>query len=338
MAETYIQVSPDGSGKRVAANTDADGNYRQVIEIGDGGGTDLYAIVTAAGALKTDASATTQPVSGTVTADQGGSWTVTADQGGSWTVTSDQGGTWTVDLATAAKGTTAAGNPTSENVDVNTQALHVALAASAVTLAVSGTVTADQGGSWTVAATQSGGWTVTADQGGTWQVELTDGTNVIGTATHPVRTDPTGTTTQPVSGTFWQATQPVSGTVAVSSVGGTVAVSGTVTADQGSPPWDVNIPTGTPTIGQAKIAVGGTAVQIHSASAALAQGVAVLALGTNVGDITVGPSGVTDVTDGTGNGWVLVPGQGTPVLPYSNINQIYINGANVGDGICFVGI
>src|SRR5205085_7419115 len=34
-----------------------------------------------------------------------------------------------------------------------------------------------------------------------------------GTSTNPVRTDPTGTTTQPVSGTFWQATQPVSGTV-----------------------------------------------------------------------------------------------------------------------------
>src|SRR4051812_35118590 len=37
-----------------------------------------------------------------------------------------------------------------------------------------------------------------------------------GTASNPLRTDPTGSTTQPVSGT-----------VAVSSVGGTVAVSGT---------------------------------------------------------------------------------------------------------------
>jgi hypothetical protein len=46
-----------------------------------------------------------------------------------------------------------------------------------------------------------------------WPVEVTDGTNVLGTPTHPVKTDPTGTTTQPVSGT-----------VAVSSVAGTVAV------------------------------------------------------------------------------------------------------------------
>jgi hypothetical protein len=34
-----------------------------------------------------------------------------------------------------------------------------------------------------------------------WPVALTDLTNIIGTSTHPIRNDPTGTTTQPVSGT-----------------------------------------------------------------------------------------------------------------------------------------
>ena len=34
-----------------------------------------------------------------------------------------------------------------------------------------------------------------------WPVEVTDGTNVLGTSSHPVRVDPTGVTTQPVSGT-----------------------------------------------------------------------------------------------------------------------------------------
>ena len=34
-----------------------------------------------------------------------------------------------------------------------------------------------------------------------WPVELSDGTNLLGTAAHPVRIDPTGTTTQPISGT-----------------------------------------------------------------------------------------------------------------------------------------
>lgn len=38
------------------------------------------------------------------------------------------------------------------------------------------------------------------------------GAVIGGTATNPLRTDPTGTTPQPVTGTFWQATQPVSGT------------------------------------------------------------------------------------------------------------------------------
>ena len=32
-----------------------------------------------------------------------------------------------------------------------------------------------------------------------WPVELSDGTNLLGTSSHPVRIDPTGTTTQPVS-------------------------------------------------------------------------------------------------------------------------------------------
>jgi hypothetical protein len=46
-----------------------------------------------------------------------------------------------------------------------------------------------------------------------WPVEVTDGPNVLGTPAHPIKTDPTGTTTQPVNGT-----------VAVSGVAGTVAV------------------------------------------------------------------------------------------------------------------
>lgn len=40
-----------------------------------------------------------------------------------------------------------------------------------------------------------------ADLANAWYVKLTDGTNVLGTNTHPVRTDPTGTTPQPVSAT-----------------------------------------------------------------------------------------------------------------------------------------
>lgn len=111
---------------------------------------------------------------------------------------------------------------------------------------------------------------------GAWPVELSDGTNLLGVSAHPVRTDPTGTTTQPVSGmvsisgtvpvsgTFFQTTQPVSlavaptttviqptgtnlhvvvdaapstaitGTVSVSNFPATQQVSGTVTANAGT--------------------------------------------------------------------------------------------------------
>ena len=88
---------------------------------------------------------------------------------------------------------------------------------------VSGTVTANQGGApWSQNLTQ---WNSTAianpfdlDTGAgtqnivgfSWRKAASGGSAEFGTATDPVRTDPTGTTTQPVSGTFWQATQPVS--------------------------------------------------------------------------------------------------------------------------------
>ena len=90
-------------------------------------------------------------------------------------------------------------------------------------------------------ATQPVSGTVTANQGAantsanSWPVEITDGTNVIGTPTHPVKIDPTGTTTQPVSGTVAiSGTVPVSGSVSVSNFPATQPVSGTVTANVGT--------------------------------------------------------------------------------------------------------
>ena len=82
----------------------------------------------------------------------------------------------------------------------------------------------------------------------------------IGTAANPVRVDPTGTTAQPVTGTFWQATQPVSGTVTanagtgtfniqanasvnVAQLGGT-ALSGANVVDTGNSAFKVNCVTG----------------------------------------------------------------------------------------------
>jgi hypothetical protein len=70
-----------------------------------------------------------------------------------------------------------------------------ALPVSVATLpAVSGTVTANVG--------TTGGIALDATlTGGTQKAQISDGTNTLGVSAHPVRTDPTGTTTQPVSGT-----------------------------------------------------------------------------------------------------------------------------------------
>lgn len=93
-------------------------------------------------------------------------------------------------------------------------------------------------------------------------VGISDGTQLIGTSSHPVRTDPTGTTTQPVSisgtvpvsaaslplpagaaldatltarlGTLGQKTMSASTPVAIASDQGALAVSGTVTANVGT--------------------------------------------------------------------------------------------------------
>lgn len=64
----------------------------------------------------------------------------------------------------------------------------------------------DKNGNFLETVTVTGG-TSTVNQGtantlsNAWPVEVTDGTNILGTAAHPIRIDTTGTTIQPVSGT-----------------------------------------------------------------------------------------------------------------------------------------
>jgi hypothetical protein len=84
-----------------------------------------------------------------------------------------------------------------------------------------------------------------ADGGGvanSWAVQVNDGTNVLGTSSHPVRMDPTGVTTQPVSGTV----------TVVDSV--PLTVSGPVVTVQGdggpvSNSWAVQVNDGTNVLG-----------------------------------------------------------------------------------------
>jgi hypothetical protein len=83
-----------------------------------------------------------------------------------------------------------------------------------------------------------------------------------GTAADPLRIDPTGTTPQPVTGTFFQATQPVSGPLTDAQLRATpVPVSGTVTADTELPAaailTDANANPTTPLIGSATLGFNG---------------------------------------------------------------------------------
>lgn len=161
-----------------------------------------------------------------------------------------------------------------------------------------------------VTATISGSPTVVANQGSpntapnSWPVLITDGTNTLGTAAHPVRVDPTGTTTQPVSG----------------SVTTTPALHAT--------------PLDEPDV---TISVTGTAVQLIP-SLAMTTGVIVQALqqntGTGANTLRVGSSAVAIGSPGRGE--QLAPGQWVSV-PIANLNDLYING-QAGDGVCVFGL
>jgi hypothetical protein len=88
-----------------------------------------------------------------------------------------------------------------------------------------------------------------------------------------------------------------------------------------------------PLNGQAKIAVTGTAVRLGAST--LLNGVVVTAKSTNVAPIVVGTSSVTNVTDGTGPGYILEAGSSAS-WAITNSNELYINGT-AGDIISWAG-
>ena len=161
-----------------------------------------------------------------------------------------------------------------------------------------------------------------------------------------------------VTGTFWQATQPVSlasvPTHGITSSDLGTASDTTASSDSGTfslialfkrglaylahltdgtQTTSVIIPSSFKT-GQAKIAVTGTAVQLGSNT--LTQGVLISAKASNAADITIGTSsGLTNTTDGTGNG-LIVPAGSTKSVAATNTNLIYINGT-AGDIVSFIG-
>lgn len=112
---------------------------------------------------------------------------------------------------------------------LSASSLPVVIASDQSTLPVSGTVTANAGsGTFTnqqsnqTADYDTGASTQTTTMFG-WALPASGGPVAGGTATNPIRTDPTGSTTQPVSGT-----------VTANAGSGTFTVSGTVTANAGT--------------------------------------------------------------------------------------------------------
>lgn len=142
---------------------------------------------------------------GTIPVTQSGTWNVGLMAGAQVEITDGTNVLFTSGHPGFVQGTVAVTQSTSPWV--------VSLASTTIT----GTVAVTQSTSpWVVSGSLTVSGSVTANQGsaaalaGAWPVEITDGTNVLGTPSNPVRIDPTGTTTQPVSGTVavTQSTSP----------------------------------------------------------------------------------------------------------------------------------
>ena len=85
-----------------------------------------------------------------------------------------------------------------------------------------------------------------------WPMEVTDGTNVLGTSSHPIKIDPTGTTTQPVSGTVTSNIGTTNGLALDTSVNGILVAQGSTTSGESGPLIQGAVTTAAPTYTTAK--------------------------------------------------------------------------------------
>jgi hypothetical protein len=91
-----------------------------------------------------------------------------------------------------------------------------------------------------------------------------------------------------------------------------------------------------PLVGQAKIASTGTAVQLNGGtSQPLTNGVIITALSGNAATIEIGGSGVTNTSNGTGNGYILAAGASISFAA-ADTSDIWINGSS-GDIVSWAG-
>lgn len=121
-------------------------------------------------------------------------------------------------------GSTVYAGPTSAQLPAALVGGRLSVDGSGVTQPVSGSVTV----SGTATVTQG----TAAAIGAPWPVQLSDGSAALGTAGNPVRMDPTGSTTQPVSGTVTVGTLPA-GSIAAGATGTAGTPSAAVVSVQG---------------------------------------------------------------------------------------------------------
>ena len=105
------------------------------------------------------------------------------------------------------------------------------------------------------------------------------------------------------------------------------SITNTSFASTQSGTWNTGTPSATINIGQTTSAV--TATQLSSSSIAMTNGVVIQALSTNTASVFIGNSGVT-----TANGFELTAGSSLTISP-SNINLVYVIGANATDKVCW---
>lgn len=302
-------------------------------------------------AAKVDGSSFTQPVSGSVSALQSGTWTVQSAQSGSWTVAATQSGTWNV---TNISGTVSL--PTGAATSANQTTTNSTLATINGKLATLGQKTgagsmpvvlaSDQG---SIPSSQSGAWVVDqglpASTGNAWPTKVSDGTNtaaVKATLTSPLVTDPAlvvsvSPNSSPIASTqsgTWNITN-VTGTVSLPTGAATSAAQATGNASLSS------IDTKTPALASGRVPVDGSgvtqpisaaALPLPSGAATAAKQPALGAAGTASADVLtvqgissmtpllVNGSGVTQPVSGTvtanqGGTWNVANITGTVSLP-----------------------
>ena len=326
--------------------------------------------LTTAGALRVDNSGVTQPISGTITANQGGNWSTRLQDGAGNAITSDARGSerpLSVQILDASGNqivsfgagsgpsfgsafpTTGTAIGMKDSAGVNMVAFNanasgaLKVDGSATTQPVSGTfwqATQPVSGTfWQATQPVSIAAAVTVTQ--TTPASLTTLAN--GTATTAAPSYTTGTNnplslnlsgglrvdgsgvTQPVSGTFWQATQPVSGTVTANI--GTAGSLALETGNLASIKTDVdnlNLSQGSTTTGQkGSLPLGAVTTAAPTYTTGQSNPLSL----TTAGALRVDNSAVTQPVSGTvtasqGGTWTVQPGNTANTTPWlTSINQ-----------------